>query len=346
MMKGLWKYLSPFAPDQAGACAVLYDMNCLVIICDAGGCAGNISGFDEPRWVLEKGTVFSAGLRDMDAILGRDDKLVEKIGDAVQYVKTDFAAIIGTPVPSVIGTDYLALNRMAEKRLHIPVITVDTTGMAYYDQGAAKTYLDLFKKFPPTDSTIRKNKIGVLGATPLDIDDADLRQLLTDLRNAGKEPVVYGGTQGITAIRAAATVEKNVVLSPSGLRAARYLRDRFNIPYMPMFPYIVENFGKDLSTLRHDKILIIHQQVKANQLRKQLQAMGAKDVTVASWFIMDKEWQSSQDVTFRDEETFVDYIYSHGFTTIFADSQFKLALKNFIGNYFDLPHFAVSGRDH
>lgn len=49
-MKGLRKYLSPFAPDQSGAAAVLCEFHGLIIILDAGGCAGNICGFDEPRW--------------------------------------------------------------------------------------------------------------------------------------------------------------------------------------------------------------------------------------------------------------------------------------------------------
>ena len=66
-MKGLWKYISPFAPDDSGAAAVLYGLNGIVVICDAGGCAGNICGFDEPRWFSgKKSAVFSAGLRDMD----------------------------------------------------------------------------------------------------------------------------------------------------------------------------------------------------------------------------------------------------------------------------------------
>ena len=49
-MKNLLKLLSPFAPDQSGASAVLYELGGLMVICDAGGCAGNVCGFDEPRW--------------------------------------------------------------------------------------------------------------------------------------------------------------------------------------------------------------------------------------------------------------------------------------------------------
>ena len=66
--------------------------------------------------VAERAPFFSAGLRDMDAILGRDDRLVEKLCDAAETIDASFAAIIGTPVPAVIGTDYKALKRMAEKK--------------------------------------------------------------------------------------------------------------------------------------------------------------------------------------------------------------------------------------
>lgn len=78
-MKGLRKYLTPFAPDQSGAVSVLYELGGILVICDAGGCVGNVCGFDEPRWFSRKSAIFSAGLRDMDAILGRDDRLVAKL---------------------------------------------------------------------------------------------------------------------------------------------------------------------------------------------------------------------------------------------------------------------------
>lgn len=134
-MKGLRKYLTPFAPDQSGAVSVLYELGGIIVICDAGGCTGNVCGFDEPRWFSRKSAVFSAGLRDMDAILGRDDRLVEKLTDAASKLEVSFAAVIGTPVPAVIGTDYRALERMSEKRIDLPILTVDTDGMELYDAG-------------------------------------------------------------------------------------------------------------------------------------------------------------------------------------------------------------------
>ena len=69
----------------------------------------------------------------MDAILGRDDRLVAKLTSAVEKLDVSFAAIIGTPVPAVIGTDYKALGRMTEKKTGLPVLTIDTNGMDLYE---------------------------------------------------------------------------------------------------------------------------------------------------------------------------------------------------------------------
>ena len=162
-VKGLHKIIYPFAPDQSGAASVLYELGGMIIICDAGGCAGNICGFDEPRWLQTKSAVFSAGLRDMDAILGRDDLMIEKIRKASEKLEAKFVAIIGTPVPATIATDYKALRRMAERRTGLPVITVDSNGALWYDSGIEKTYLECFRRFASVDAgNVIPGSVGVL----------------------------------------------------------------------------------------------------------------------------------------------------------------------------------------
>ena len=59
-MKGLRKYISPFSPDQSGAASVLFGYGGMLIIMDAGGCVGNVCGYDEPRWGGAKSAIFSA----------------------------------------------------------------------------------------------------------------------------------------------------------------------------------------------------------------------------------------------------------------------------------------------
>ena len=132
-MKSLLRYLSPFAPDLAGAVSVFFELEGLIAICDAGGCTGNICGFDEPRWFTRKSALFSAGLRDMDAIMGRDRQLADKLIAAAKQSQCNFMALIGSPVPAVIGTDFNALKRMCAKELSMPIMAVDASGTLNYE---------------------------------------------------------------------------------------------------------------------------------------------------------------------------------------------------------------------
>lgn len=190
-MKGLRKYLTPFAPDQSGAVSVLFELGGILVICDAGGCTGNVCGFDEPRWFSRKSALFSAGLRDMDAILGRDDRLVAKLTDAADKIDASFAAIIGTPVPAVIGTDYYALKRMSEKKIHLPILAVDTDGMELYDRGEEKAYDELFRTFAKETFEREPGRIGIIGMTPQDVSDLEAADKLKKrLEKTGRKPSV------------------------------------------------------------------------------------------------------------------------------------------------------------
>ncbi|MGE1062094.1 nitrogenase component 1 [Megasphaera paucivorans] len=341
-MKGLWKYISPFAPDQSGACSVFYGLGGIVVIVDAGGCAGNVCGFDEPRWFGKKSAIFSAGLRDMDAILGRDTLLVEKLCAAAADTNAMFAVFVGTPVPAVIGTDYQALRRMAEKKLRLPVMTVDTTGMNLYDVGIEKAYLELFRTFAAASGPIQPETVGVIGATPLDMtcleDPLHIENMLI---GQGWSRVLIYGRNGLSNIQQAGVVAKNLVIAPAGMAAAVYLEKKFGTPYTTAYPVLKKNWVCDFTG---KKILIVHQQILANALRQQLLEAGASAVTVASWFMLNAALKEPYDIALREEEDFIQLADNQTYDIVIGDGLFRKALKHFMGMYLELPHFAVSGR--
>lgn len=341
-MRGLWKYISPFAPDQSGAAAVLYGLGGIVVICDAGGCAGNICGFDEPRWFSgKKSAVFSAGLRDMDAILGRDDRLVDKLVLAAHDIDATFAAIVGTPVPSVIGTDYKALKRMAEKKLDIPVLTIETTGMELYDVGMEKAYDALCRGLARHDVTAETETVGVLGAVPLEMmHPGDVAAIRNELEGQGKQVKMYDQFDDFVT---AGAVSKNIVVSPTGVKAARYLEKTFGTPYEMQYFGLAEAFPQ-VASWAGKKILIIHQQTAANALRQYITSCVSADVTVASWFTLLKDQRQDGDVLLKEEDDWIQLADGDAYDIIVGDAYFKKALRHFTGEYIDFPHFAVSGR--
>ena len=343
-MRGLRKYLTPFAPDQSGAVSVLYELGGIIVICDAGGCTGNVCGFDEPRWFERKSAVFSAGLRDMDAILGRDDRLVAKLVDAAEKVEAGFAAVIGTPVPAVIGTDYQALKRMCEKKTDLPVLAVNTDGMELYDGGERKAYLELFKVFAREKLPVETGRVGILGMTPQDVSDLKAADKLREkFKSQGYQAVCYGMGDGLDEVKKASSVEKNIVVSPAALECARYLEKTFGTPYEVGY-LLVEELVPDME-YAGKKILIVQQQVMAGSIRAELRKRGGDGkITVASWFSMEKDLLEEGDVPLKDEEDYMDLVEKGRYDVIFADPCMKRMAKTFSGVFVDAVHFAVSGK--
>lgn len=377
-IRGLRRFLPPFAPDASGASSVLYSLGGITVICDAGGCAGNICGFDEPRWLSEKSAIYSAGLRDMDAILGRDDRLVEKLKrtiDSVGSVNVNFAAIIGTPVPAVIATDYHALKRMTEKRTGIRTLSIDTSGMELYDVGAEKAYMELFCEFADDADgrSAAHSYIGILGATPLDTGMLDAKDffrrnvradftkysaatVVSDTKDSGEaqkhdacEILCFGMGDGLAAIRQVRKMSKNIVIAPSAIKVAEYLKKRFGTPYEIGFPGAKELLEMTLTNSTTEqlftgkRVLIIHQHVLALSLADIIKDRSPAKVRTASWFKLVPE---RDGIRLHDEADLTELIRDFKPDIIISDNAVA-PLVNEAGStaaLIDLPHFAVSGR--
>ena len=343
-MRGLRKFLTPFAPDQSGAVSVFYEFGGIIVICDAGGCTGNICGFDEPRWFESKSALFSAGLRDMDAILGRDDRLVAKLADAATKLDVKFAAIIGTPVPAVIGTDYHALKRMTEKKVDLPIMTVDTDGMELYDKGEEKAWLELFYVFAGEKEDVIPGRVGILGMTLQDISDLHAADRIRKrFAEEGKTAVCYGMGDELGAVKKVSNVERHIVVSPAALEAAKYLERTYGTPYEVGYPLVDELiFDMDY---HGKKVLIVHQQVIGFAIREEiLKRAPDAQITEASWFMVKPELRKDGDLHLRDEEDYIQLVESGDFDVIYADRCMERMTPEFSGTFVDAVHFAVSGR--
>lgn len=344
-MKGLMKYLSPFAPDISGATAVLFGMKGLIVIIDAGGCTGNVCGFDEPRWKTVRSAIFSAGLRDLDAILGRDEAMMRKIGEVLELMDgAEFLALVGTPVPSVIATDYQALKRMGQRRFGIRTLTIPTTGMELYDRGQERAYMELLSEYISPESTGETDEerdapapLGILGATPLDLLESDDEHTIAErvCGCGGKLVRVFG--QDVRDFSDAPRFRENLVVSPSGLAPARYLKERCGVPFTVRYP-LPETFADYiLSGIEAERILVVHQAVLAETLRAQICKARPGVVCDTATFFMP----FGGSVSLREEDDFIALAADGGYDVVIGDPLLHRAVPGV--RFVPLPHFATSG---
>jgi len=287
-----------------------------------------------------RSAVFSAGLRDMDAIMGRDDKLVDELADAASKIDASFAAIVGTPVPAVIGTDYRALRRMSERRSGLPTLTCDCTGTRLYDAGAEQAYAALFDRFATESLPVEPGRVGVIGANPLDTGLTSAEPLVAAVPGA----VCYGMGSTLDDVRRASAAERNLVVAPSGLKAARLLERRFGTPYEVRDP-LAERLAERIDATGR-RVLVVGQQVSANSMREVLLARGAASVACATWFMLVPELAREGDAHLAEESDLARFVAEGDFNLLVGDPTLWPIARGagYAGSFVDLPQFAVSGQ--
>lgn len=366
-MSKLCIMLPPLAPDYSGAASALFELGGMIVIHDAAGCTGNYTGYDEPRWLGSHTAVYCSGLRHMDAILGNDDLLVERIKKAAESIKPNFIALLGSPVPMVIGTDFEGLAKEIEHETGIPSIGLSTRGLAYYGKGINAAIISLMKKVCPLKirEEEKNDGINILGMTPLDFakgpNASDFVKLFED--NGIKVNCCFTMGCAFEEFKNSVKSRLNVVVSQSGYDTAVFLKEKYGIPFVTGTPMLMgmqilakiqpEKFSfnpKPLTNIQDKKIFIAGEQVIANTIREYFEALGLKkeNTTVGIMFDATKDLMREGDVIVKDEKHLRELLNSGKYQKIVADPLVEQLItketKQKGIEFYNLPHVAVSSK--
>ena len=238
-MKQTSTIISTYSADVFGVCSALFELGGMVVMHDASGCNSTYTTHDEPRWYDMDSMVYISGLSEMEAVMGDDEKLVSDICEAAQQLKPRFIALAGTPIPTMTGFDFPAVARLIEYRTGIPAFGFSTTGMNSYVQGASMALEAVARRFVTRDA--EKTEVpsaNILGLTPLDFSvngsDASVAEFLEESGFAVISRWAMGST--LEDMAKAGSAHVNLVVSSTGLGAAKALRELFGTPYVVGVP--------------------------------------------------------------------------------------------------------------
>ena len=234
-MKQTARIISTYSADTFGVCSALFELGGMVVMHDASGCNSTYTTHDEPRWYDMDSMVYISGLSEMEAIMGDDEKLIGDIVDAAENLQPKFIAIAGTPIPTMTGFDYTAVAELVEERTGIPAFGFPTTGMNTYVFGASMAFAGIARRF--VKRNVEKTthlSANILGVTPLDfsVNGSD-RSMKEFLEKAGFE-VISSWAMGssLEELAEAGGASVNLVVSSTGIEAARALKEMFGTPYV------------------------------------------------------------------------------------------------------------------
>lgn len=351
--------LPPLSPDYSGAASALFDLGGIVVMHDASGCTGNYTSYDEPRWLGSRSAVFCSGLRRMDAVMGNDDKFIKKTIAAANDLSPTIIAYLGSPVPMVIGTDLGGMAAETEFSTGIPSFGFSTTGQRFYDRGASDVFIALIKRFAKKSSMKHDNgkRANILGLLPIDLGNKGNCQGICDHIASLGYDIVSRFAAGLTVeqIKNCPDADISIVVSRSGLAAAKLLEKRYGIPYVCGVPIKgSDGFEKKLnreyvsvgSPYSDGGVLIIHEQIFANSLRDMIHQHKDISVTVGSMFGLEEELALPYDVDLPDEYSVRQEVNSGRYSVIIADPLIKKLIKDENARFIGLPHPAVSSKLH
>ena len=380
IMKQIASRISIYSADAFGICSALYELGGLCVMHDASGCNSTYNTHDEPRWYDFDSMVYISGLSEMEAIMGDDQKFIDDIVYTAKELSPNFIAMAGTPIPTMIGTDFKAIANIIEKETNIPTFGFDTTGMHSYVSGAYKAFEALAKRFlkrndkesrgeqkESIDKESRevKNtiiKVNILGATPLDFSINKSVEAMVDLLKENNFEVISTWAMGssLEYIKNAGDADVNLVVSYSGMGAAKYMYENLNIPYVIGTPFGKEFANKVIKDLKEVKstkenkisydnrkidkdaeITIVGESIMSESLAYAISKEKNKTVNVISSLETDEKLLLEGDKIAMFEDDIEKCLKNS--KTIIADPLYR-PICQLDSNFISLPHEAFSGR--
>ena len=374
-MKQTARIISTYSADTFGVCSALFELGGMVVMHDASGCNSTYTTHDEPRWYDMDSMVYISGLSEMEAIMGDDEKLISDIAEAAESLQPRFIAIAGTPIPTMTGFDFTAVAELVEERTGIPTFGFPTTGMNTYVYGASMAFEGIARRFIKrnVEKTVHLS-VNILGLTPLDfsVNGADA-SIVKFLEEEGFE-VISKWAMGSTLeeLSEAGRASVNLVVSATGLGAAKALKEMFGTPYVVGTP-IGKAYQKELkealidaaekgeekvkvSSLPSCEIAVIGEGITSLSLAQAIELEYGRGVKVLCATECEKGFLREKDVITPDEEDVIEAL--KGIRMVIADPLYRpicpadakfipLPAENFSGRIYrnEIPNLIAGFED-
>ena len=228
--------LPTYSADTFGVCSALFELGGMVVIHDPSGCNSTYTTHDEPRWYDTDSLIFISAMNEYDAILGRDDRLLQNLIETVRAERPRFLCLIPSQIAYLIATDLQAIARAVERTTGVPSFTLPTNSMHDAERGIYLALEEIARRIPPSSTRTGSSplRVNVLGVTPLDFPLAGTRHSLADFLAHADATLQSCWAMYCTyeELCTAAAADVSLVVSYGGLGAAHVLQERFGIPYV------------------------------------------------------------------------------------------------------------------
>ncbi len=362
-MKTLYsEKISCYASDTAGVCSALFELGGMTVVHDASGCNSTYATHDEPRWFHSDSMTYISAVTENDLVCGNDQKLIDDVVQTALELQPEFIALCNSPIPLMVGVDMQAIAREIEKSCCIPCFGVRTSGMEHYWRGAPDAWKLLAERFlPEKKQQSIPRSVNILGATPLDFSlNGNVEAIAAFLEKHNFTLLAsWAMNSTLKDLQTSCNAAVNLVIANSGLPLAKYMFDKYNIPFVCGVP-IGESAAASLAQALEDAAtdqeccywasqrrsinadcVIAGDTVFAGSLARALEVERQMRCMVLDPLDGAVELRAPGDVAAACEGEFVPYFERAA--CIVADNMYEVIVPE-NKNMLKLPHEAFSGR--
>lgn len=248
-----YKYF-PVANDRMGIIWTLSSIKdaCIVEFGPAGTThyaiegIGSLNGEDEAK-------VYSTHMDQSDVTFGKYERLEKAILEIDKNISPKYIFVMASSISSIIGADIISVCDTLKDLTNAKLIPITTGGLKDDYNTGVEYALELLACEIVKDNNIDISKYNILGAN-IDkynylSDVKEVERIMNDLFDK-KLNTTFTANTSIEEIEEASKASLNIVIRKEALKAAEYMKEKYNIPYIYKNLYGLKNTIKFIESIK------------------------------------------------------------------------------------------------
>ena len=190
---------------------------------------GSLNGDDRAK-------IYSTHMDQSDVTFGKYDRLEKAIVEIDVNIKPKYMFVMASSISSIIGADIESVCDTLKESVNAKLIPITTGGLKDdYNVGVEYMLNTLVKEITKDTDERDLNKYNIIGAN---VDKYNFLSDVEELKRTMKElfnkeaNTIFTCDTSIEDIENAAKASLNIVVRKEGLKAAKYMKEKYNIPYV------------------------------------------------------------------------------------------------------------------
>ena len=190
---------------------------------------GSLNGDDRAK-------IYSTHMDQSDVTFGKYDRLEKAIVEIDVNIKPKYMFVMASSISSIIGADIESVCDTLKDKVNAKLIPITAGGLKDDYNVGVEYMLNTLVKEITKDTNVRDlNKYNIIGAN---VDKYNFLSDVEELKRTMKElfnkeaNTIFTCDTSIEDIENAAKASLNIVVRKEGLKAAEYMKEKYNIPYI------------------------------------------------------------------------------------------------------------------